>query len=85
LEVGELIEVGGPVGRFTFSGSEADSIVLIGGGVGITPMMSIARYLTELSWPGEIFFLYSCRTPADFIFRHEVADLERRNPNLHVT
>ena len=72
LTVGDSIEVGGPVGRFTFSGTESDSIVLIAGGVGITPMMSITRYLTEISWPGDIFLLYACRTPEDFIFRKEL-------------
>jgi ferredoxin-NADP reductase len=85
LVVGDRIETGGPVGRFTFSGTEEDSIVLIGGGVGITPMMSIARYLTDLGWPGDIFLLYGCRAPSDFIFRNQLAALERRNPKLHVT
>jgi len=84
LEVGEEIEAGGPVGRFTFAGTEADSIVLISGGVGITPMMSITRYLTERSWPGEIFFIYACRAPLDFIFQKELPALERHNPKLHV-
>jgi ferredoxin-NADP reductase len=85
LRVGDDIEAGGPVGRFTFNGTEADSVVLIGGGVGITPMMSVTRFLTERAWPGDIFFIYACRTPADYIFRNEVAELEQRNPKLHVT
>ena len=84
LEVGDLVEAGGPVGKFTFSGAESDSIVLIAGGVGITPMMSISRYLTEISWPGEIFVVYTCRTPADYIFVKGFAELEHRNPKLHV-
>ena len=84
LKVGDQIEAGGPVGKFTFNGTEADSIVLIAGGVGITPMMSIARYLTERSWPGDIFFIYTCRTPADFIFADEVAALQSLNTKLHV-
>ncbi len=84
LKVGDLIEAGGPVGRFTFTGTEADSIVLIAGGVGITPMLSITRYLTERSWAGDIFFIYVCRTPADFMFANVIADLERVNPKLHV-
>jgi ferredoxin-NADP reductase len=84
LKVGDQIEAGGPVGRFTFTGTEADSIVLIAGGVGITPMMSITRYLTERAWAGDIFFIYTCRTPTDFIFAKEVAALQRRNPKLHV-
>lgn len=84
LKVDDPIEVGGPVGRFTFSGTEADSIVLIAGGVGITPMMSIARYLTECSWPGDIFLLYACRAPSDFIYQDEVSTLQQRNPKLRV-
>ena len=84
LEVGDQIETAGPVGKFTFTGTEADSIVLISGGVGITPMMSITRYLTERSWAGDIFFIYTCRAPADFIFANEVAALQRINNRLHV-
>jgi len=84
LEVGDQIETAGPVGKFTFTGTEADSIVLISGGVGITPMMSITRYLTERSWAGDIFFIYTCRAPADFIFANEVAALQRINNSLHV-
>ncbi|MCC6821895.1 MAG: oxidoreductase, partial [Verrucomicrobia subdivision 3 bacterium] len=33
LKVGDKIEAGGPVGKFTFTGIEADNIVLISGGV----------------------------------------------------
>ncbi len=84
LKVGDDIEAGGPVGRFTFTGTEADSIVLIAGGVGITPMMSIALYLTQQEWPGDIFFFYACRAPKDFIFAKQIGDLERQNPHLHV-
>jgi len=84
LKVGDTIEAGGPVGKFTFTGKEADSIVLLSGGVGITPMVSISRYLTEESWPGDIFFIYVSRTPADYILAKDIAALERRNPKLHV-
>jgi ferredoxin-NADP reductase len=84
LKVGDEIEAGGPVGKFTFTGTEADSVVLIGAGVGITPMMSIARYLTEQSWPGDIFYVYGCRSPTDLIFGKAIAALELRNPKLHV-
>lgn len=84
LRVGDQIEAGGPVGKFTFNGTEADSIVLISAGVGVTPMMSITRYLTEQSWDGEIFYIFSCRYPADYMFADEIAALQEKNPKLHV-
>jgi ferredoxin-NADP reductase len=81
---GDPLEVSAPFGSFTFTGREADSIVLIGGGVGITPLMTVIRYLTDHGWPRDIFLLYSCRTSRDFIFREELQYLQRRHANLHV-
>lgn len=83
-KVGTVIEANGPVGKFTFNGTEADSVVLISAGVGVTPMMSIARYLSERSWPGDVFFIFTCRYPADFLFENALAELASRNPKLHV-
>jgi ferredoxin-NADP reductase/ferredoxin len=81
---GSLVEVTAPAGRFTFTGESADSIVLIAGGVGITPMMSVTRYLTDTSYAGEIFLLFGARTTDDFIFREELEYLQRRHENLHI-
>ena len=81
---GDLIDISGPSGLFTFTGRECKCILLIGGGVGITPLMSVLRYLTDRSWPGDIFLLYGVKTPQDIIFREELDYLRRRNPNLRV-
>lgn len=78
------LQISAPSGRFTFTGTEANSIVLIGGGVGITPLMSVIRYLTARGWPNPIVLLYCFREPRDFIFREELEYLQRRNPNLRV-
>jgi ferredoxin-NADP reductase len=81
--VGQAIEVRGPVGAFVFDGGNADSIVLIAGGVGITPMMCVIRYLTDMSWPGEIFLVYAARSTDELIFREELEYLQRRYRRLH--
>jgi ferredoxin-NADP reductase/DMSO/TMAO reductase YedYZ heme-binding membrane subunit len=82
---GDVLDVSGPAGRFTFTGAEADSVVLIGGGVGITPLMSKIRYLTDRAWPGMIHLVYCVRTEGDIVFREELDYLEKRHPNLQVT
>ena len=84
VRVGDLLDVKAPAGTFTFTGDEADSVVLIGGGVGITPLMSVIRFLTDRAWPGEITLIYCCRTSADFVFREELEARQRRHPNLNV-
>jgi ferredoxin-NADP reductase len=84
IRQGDRLRVMAPGGRFTFDGVDADSIVLLGGGVGITPLMSKIRYLTDRAWQGEIYLIYSARTEADLIFRDELDYLAKRHPNLHV-
>lgn len=84
IHEGSLLQLNGPSGKFTFTGEEANSVVLIAGGVGVTPMMSVARYLTDRSWKGEIYFFFSCRDEANIIFREEIFYLKKRFPNLHV-
>ncbi len=81
---GALLQVSAPQGYFTFTGKEAESIVLIGAGVGITPLMSVIRYLTDRAWPKDIYLLFSCRTPDQFAFGAELEHLHRRHANLHV-
>lgn len=82
---GDTLQVTAPSGKFTFVGEEAPSIVLIAGGVGITPMMSVVRYLTARAWPGEMFLIYATRSDDEVIFREELEYLKRRYPNLHLT
>ncbi len=84
VAVGSELEISAPLGVFTFTGTEAGSIVLIAGGVGITPMMSVIRFLTDRSFPGDIQFLYGARSTQDFIFREELEYLQRRHPRLRV-
>ncbi len=81
---GDALEVLAPNGTFTFNGNEEESVVLIGGGVGITPLMSVARYLTESGWPGDIHLILSFRKPGDYLFKEEIAALQLRNGRLNV-
>ena len=84
IKEGDTLQITAPSGRFTFTGAEASSVVLIAGGVGITPIMSAIRYLTARAWSGDIFFFYAVRGEADVIFREELEYLQRRHPNFHV-
>lgn len=81
---GDTLQITAPSGRFTFSGEEASSVVLIAGGVGVTPMMSAVRYLTARSWPGDVFFVFAVRDHREVIFREELEYLCRRHANLHL-
>jgi ferredoxin-NADP reductase/DMSO/TMAO reductase YedYZ heme-binding membrane subunit len=85
LREGAVLNVKAPAGRFTFTGAEAERIVMIAGGVGITPLMAKIRYLTDLAWPGTIHLLFSVKTEQDIIFREELESLQNRFANFKVT
>lgn len=81
---GQSVSVTAPAGHFTFDPKSERAVLLIAGGVGITPVMSILRDLTDQCWPGKIDLIFSIRTPADVIFADELRYLSARHPNLSV-
>ncbi len=84
LMTGGTVSVSGPSGRFTFDSKGETAVLLIAGGVGITPVMSILRDLTDRCWQGQIDLVFSVRSRDDVIFAAELDFLASRHPNLHV-
>jgi ferredoxin-NADP reductase/DMSO/TMAO reductase YedYZ heme-binding membrane subunit len=85
LREGSLLDITAPAGRFTFTGAEAQRIVMIAGGVGITPLMAKIRYLTDLAWPGTMQLIFSVKSEQDIIFREELESLQKRFANFKLT
>ena len=84
VKVGDYLKLNAPFGNFTFTGQEDSSVVLISGGVGITPMISVVRYLCDIEWNGEIYLLIGSKKPSELIYRAELERLQAANPNLRV-
>ena len=80
---GLTVESSGPYGRFYFDETLHKSIVLIAAGSGITPMISMLRYINDLELATPVTLLYCVRTAADIIFQSELARLERSLPNFN--
>ena len=81
---GSRLRISAPAGRFVFTGAEAKQVILLAGGVGITPLMSMVRYLTDRCWDGRIYLVLSAKRKSDVIFQEELDYLRRRFPNLNV-
>jgi ferredoxin-NADP reductase len=79
---GLRVEASGPYGRFYFDETLHKSIVLIAAGSGITPMISILRYIDDLKLATPVTLLYCVRTNADIIFQNEIARLRASLPNF---
>jgi ferredoxin-NADP reductase len=82
-KVGDWARIDAPYGQFTFEG-EYPKIVLLGGGIGITPFMSICKNATDKALNSKIALFYGCRTENDMAFRVELEELAKKNRNLNL-
>ncbi len=83
LEVGDRVKIDASYGNFIFEG-QYDGIVLLSGGIGITPLRSICRYCSDLKLATKITLIYGNHTEADIAFREELEEMQQKNPNLKV-
>ncbi|MBJ7347749.1 MAG: ferredoxin reductase [Thermoleophilaceae bacterium] len=81
---GMHVGLGPAEGEFVLPLKRPRNIVLISGGSGITPVMSIARTLCDEGHKGQITFLHYARTSEDLLYHDELAKLAAANPNLRV-
>jgi ferredoxin-NADP reductase len=77
LDRGTVVEIEGPVGRFTFPDDLRERrITFIAGGTGIAPLWAMLRQ--ALHDPDcQIAVLYSARTPEEFAYNDELCALAR--------
>jgi glycine betaine catabolism B len=80
-KVGDWARIDAPYGQFTFEG-EYPKITLLGGGIGITPFMSICKNATDKALNSKITLFYGCRTENDFTFKKDLEELAEKNKNL---
>jgi ferredoxin-NADP reductase/DMSO/TMAO reductase YedYZ heme-binding membrane subunit len=81
---GARVKVSAPAGKFVFAGHESERVVLVAGGIGITPMMSVVRCMTDRGWKGDMYLVFSVKKVSDVVFSSELAYLQARFPNLRV-
>ena len=82
LKVGSQIEMNAPMGKFTNFANPSAKLFLISAGSGITPMMSMSRWICDTVSNVDIVFLHSARSPEDIIFRQELEMMSSRYPNF---
>jgi ferredoxin-NADP reductase len=77
VPVGRRVYLDGPYGAFTI-GNPADMHVLIAGGIGITPMMSMIRTLVDRGDKRPLILLYGGKDLESLTFRDELDALVKR-------
>ena len=85
VRAGDELELRGPIGGyFTWTVARGGPVLLVGGGSGLVPLMSMLRHRAVQRSPVEVNVLVSARDPERALWRDELAALEPRE-GLRVT
>ncbi len=86
LGVGDQFELRGPIGGyFVWEDTESEPVLLVGGGSGVVPLMSMLRYHAELPSSTPMRLIYSSRTEADILYHEELEALSGDQRDVIVT
>ncbi len=84
VKPGDDLFVRGPYGGFVFDTDVHQEAVFAAGGIGITPFMSMLRYLRATQYPHNLHLLYGVQSQDNIPFLEELRSIETTMPNLHV-
>lgn len=87
VKIGDNIEAMSPMGNFTYNRENSfNKVYLWGMGSGITPLISIAKYILYSDEQDEVHLIYGNRTHEETIFLEKIANLSKTfNGRFNVT
>jgi predicted ferric reductase len=84
LKAGDRVWVDGPYGVFTIDHEQAQGFVLLGGGVGITPMRSIIHTMLQREDYRPVTLFFAANLEEDLTYRKELEQLAQKYSHIQV-
>ena len=84
VKEGDILNVMAPSGKFVLDLNSDRPVVLIGGGVGITPMLSMLNAIVETGSPRETWLFYGVRNGAEHVQKAHFERHAQERPNVQV-
>lgn len=87
VQVGDVLEVRAPAGTFLIDPLATEPIVLVGAGIGVTPLVSMLEAIVHAGRPREVHLLFGFRSGGEHLFKERIATIAAENPHirLHVS
>ncbi len=82
FKVGDKLKISPPMGDFNYFENSHKKLLFICAGSGITPLMSMCRWLCDTTTNFSVIFVYSVRTQQDIIFREELELMASKYSNF---
>jgi uncharacterized protein len=84
LKAGDILDVKAPGGGFFLDTSRLTPVVLLAGGVGITPMLSMANEIMTQTPQRETWFFFCVRNSQEHIMKDHLEQLALAQNRLHL-
>ncbi len=84
VQAGDILQVKAPAGHFYLDTAGTGPIVLIGSGIGITPVLSMLNASLHQTPPREIWFYYGVRNGEEVIMKEHLNQLAKQHNHLHL-
>lgn len=84
VKEGDILNVKAPTGHFFLDLTKSNPVVLIAGGVGITPMLSMASAISGSGAKREVFLFFGVRNRREHLHKLELEKLAAENDNIHL-
>jgi ferredoxin-NADP reductase len=84
IKEGDTVKVQYPFGKFTLQGNPAKKIAFLSGGIGITPIRSITKYVVDKDLNIDMVLIYANRSVRDILFKEDFDAMQEKDPKLKV-
>ncbi|MDN3616475.1 MAG: MOSC N-terminal beta barrel domain-containing protein [Vibrio gallaecicus] len=84
FQVGDSLVAQNPDGAFFLEDNPTRPLLLLSAGSGITPMLSMLRYLSDHNQVNDVVFYHQCTEEQDIPYREELEQLEAKHNGLKV-
>ena len=84
LKPGDILNVKAPAGGFYLDVNRSTPVVLLAGGVGLTPMVSMLNEIVTNSPGREVWFFFAVRNQAEHIMKATLDAIARDHHNVHL-
>jgi ferredoxin-NADP reductase len=84
VQVGDILRVKAPAGHFCIDPDPAVPVVLVGGGIGITPMISMLRWCIARQPQRVVHFYYGLRNRREHAFKQQLEEIAASHPAVRL-
>ncbi len=84
IDQGDIVDVKSPGGQFYLNPRGETPVVLIGGGIGVTPALSMLNAIADANVQRDVWFFYGVRHGGEHIMADHLRKIAADHPNLHI-